>query len=138
MLIGDRERGVALERHPPRDHFKQDRAQRIDVCPLVGLQALNLFGRHVLRGADDHAFGRHPGGAQGAGDPEIHDLGVPLLIHHDVLGFEVAVDDAQVVRLGQPFADLPGDGYRLPGRERTALLDQSLDVLPGNILHRNE
>ena len=84
--------------------------KRVDVRALVGLQALHLLRRHVLRRADDHALGRHAGRAQGPRDPEVHDLGVPFFIHHDVLGFEVAVDDAQVVSFGQAFADLLGDG----------------------------
>ena len=138
MLVGYRQGRVALERHPARDHLEEDRAQRVDVRPLVGVLALDLLGRHVLGRPDDHSLGGHAGGAQGAGDPEVHDLGVPLFIHHDVLGLEVPVDDAQVVGLGQPFADLLGDGDRSAGRQRPGLLDQPLEVLPRHILHRDE
>ena len=55
-----------------------------------------------------------------AGDPEVHDLGISLAVDHDVAGLEVAMDDAQPVGLGQPVADLPGDGNR---RSEGKLLD---------------
>lgn len=68
-------------------------------------------------------------------DPEVHDLGVSVLINHDVSRLEVPVDDPQAMGLSEPLGDLTGDrdgrarghGMRLP--------DQALQVVAPHALH---
>jgi hypothetical protein len=59
---------------------------------------LDLFGRHVVRGADDRAvFGECGAGRVGVdefGDSEVSDFHAASLIEQDVFGFDVAVNDA--------------------------------------------
>ena len=109
-LTATLERRVPLEGQAARQHLEEDDAQRVDVRARVGLLALDLLGRHVLGRPDHHAGARDPLGLDRAGDPEIHDPGVAVAVDHDVLGLEVAVDDAQAVGFRQALADLPGDG----------------------------
>jgi hypothetical protein len=49
---------LALERAATRAHLVQDRAERKDVGARVGVEALQLLGRHVLQRADDAAVRR--------------------------------------------------------------------------------
>ena len=109
VLHADRERRVALERHTARHHLEEDDPQRIDIRALVDLLPLDLLRRHVLRRPDHHPGARDPFPPERPGDPEVHDPGVPVLVHHDVLGLQVAVDDPEVMGLRQAFAHLLGD-----------------------------
>src|SRR5690606_34321628 len=110
-----------------------DDAEGIDVRAAVGFQALDLLGRHVFGRADDAPLGRDPAGPDGPGDPAVEDLGVPLLVEHDVAGLEVAVDDARVVGFAQAAADLPGDGHGRGNVEPPRTADEALEVLPGDV-----
>ena len=104
--VGD---DLALERAARCQHLVKHAAERPDVgAPVRGL-APRLFGRHIRRGAEDHA---QPGGRQSAsatashptarpvasrssrlGQPEIEDLHDALVCHLDVRGLQVAVND---------------------------------------------
>ncbi len=135
LLEGHAERGLAGEGDLAGDHFVDDDPQGIDVRALVDLGRLRLLGRHVLGRADHDAGTGEPRRVERPGDAEIHHLGVPLAVDHDVLGLEVAVDDAQPVRLGQPLGDLLGDRQRLGLGEMSRPPDEALEVLAGHILH---
>ena len=122
---------------PVAEQLEDDGAHREDVAPVVDRQPAHLLGRHVVEAADERA---------GVGDPrigqlrdaEVQDLqpAAPLL-HHQVGGLDVAVDDAEGVGVGQPVAELfeepelAGDRGRLPPpdprRQRLAV-----DVLHGD------
>ena len=101
------------------EELEQDRAQGVDVRARVehDLVATRLLGRHVAGGAHhravdraDGVVGRGIGGdratALGALDGRLDDLRQPPVEHvhlaeiadHDVVGLEVAVDDAARVR----------------------------------------
>jgi hypothetical protein len=60
-----------------------------------------------------------------------------LPVDHDVLGFEVTVDDAQPVGFRQALADLLADEDRFSHSERADPPDQALQVLAGDIFHRD-
>jgi hypothetical protein len=89
----------------------------------------DLLGRHVARGANDalrlgEVVGFCPGDRPGWGlathdlrDAEVGNLYAALAIEENVLGFDVAVDDAAVVGELEPVTDLGDDGQRLRGRE---------------------
>ena len=70
-----------------------------------------------------------------AGQPEIQDLRLALLVDHDVLRLEIAVDDAQAVGLGQPVADLAGVGKGLRRGQVADLADEALEVLALDVFH---
>ena len=134
VLEGQGEGRVRGERQAPGDHLEEDDAEGIDVRAAVGLQALDLLGRHVFGSADDAPLGRDPAGPDGPGDPEVEDLGVPLLVDHDVARLEVAVDDARVVGFAQAAADLLGDGHDRGDVEPPRTADEALEILPGDVL----
>ena len=49
---------LAFERRAPGEHLEQQRAEREDVGPRVGLEPFDLFRRHVLKRAEDRALRR--------------------------------------------------------------------------------
>ncbi len=67
------------------------------------------------------------------GDAEVENLDVAVAADHQILGLEVAVDDAGLVRLRQAFGDLNSHVERVAERQRARrdLLPQrlALDVL---------
>ena len=76
------------------------------------------------------------GGLEQLGEAEIEDLGVAVGGDHDVLGLDVAVDDARLVGLLQPAPDLGGDLERAEEVELAAL-DEGLHRLARDELHRD-
>jgi hypothetical protein len=77
--------------------------------------ASELLRRHVLRRAHDGADSSQPGGGvEDPGDAEIGDDGAPSGQEH-VVGFQVPVHDAVLVRVSQRIRDLLADlGHSLP------------------------
>ena len=125
--------GARRERRLAGDQRVQAAAERVDVGRGGDLRALALLGRHELGRAEHRAFARRarrrgaarlrvrldePGDAEVA---ELDDLagrvGVELdarAHEHHVVGLEVAVDDAEPVRLGQRAATVGDDAEREP------------------------
>ena len=108
MLEHDGRRRVAGEGHVAGERLVDDDAERVDVGARVYVGSLRaLFGRHVLRRADDEV-GRGQAriglvyGLLNLGDAEVQDLrpvaAARGLFEHDVVALEVAVDDALGVR----------------------------------------
>ena len=101
--------------------MEQQNAHRVDVAADVERLAARLLGRHVLGGSDHEALGGDAWPACSAleqlGDAEVthlHDVvGAPFVVlaahDHDVLGLEVAMDDADVVRHREGGERLGGD-----------------------------
>ena len=99
---------LALERPPPEQALERDHAQRPDVGAEVdGLHALRLLGAHVVRRAEQRA-GPRLGDRRHAEaddrrlrDAEVEHLGQLFLLvldEEDVVGLQIAVDDADLVR----------------------------------------
>ena len=91
---------------------------------VIDLLALRLLGRHVFERAD-HRSGRGLRGAllHRSRDAEVHDqrvaaVGGLALLDHDVLGLEVAMDHALVVRGGEALRHLLRDQERPRDRQR--------------------
>ncbi len=116
-----RERGEcpAAERLAPGEQLEQHAGQAVHVAPAADHVARGLLGAHVGRRSDDEAGPRQrlaPGLAQRLGDAEVghHRL---ALVHHHVLGLDVAVDDALRVGIPQGAGHVQRDSHRLTDRE---------------------
>src|SRR4030042_5220662 len=79
-------RRIPLKRHTPRHHLVKDDSQRIYIRPLVNLFPLHLLWTHIFRRADHDPGTRDSLDRYGPGYPEIHDLGIALLVNHDIAG----------------------------------------------------
>ena len=120
MLREDLPRRLAEKRRRPREHLVHHAAERVHVGAAVEGVAGGLLGAHVDRRADDEPGAGDPlvrGGADRAGDAEVGDDRVARQEQH-VAGLDVAVDDVEVVRVGERVGDLAGDRQRLLHRQR--------------------
>ena len=121
---------VGLERLPAGEHLEEDHARGVDVGAGVDDLGERLLGRQVLGRPEDHARLREGRDARrrgretrlgDLGDAEVEDLddvGLAVALdEHDVVGLEVAVDDARGVRVRRGRA---GSGGRRRARARAA------------------
>ena len=98
---------------------------------MVGLLAADLLGRHVTDRAETDpgplwsvsvGCRESPTGCRAlAGQAEVEDLDAAVAGQEDVLGLQVAVDDAFLVRGGQAEGDLAGDLDGACGRKRAVV-----------------
>ena len=89
---------------------------------MVDRLALRLLRREVLRRAHDRPGLRHLGGAS-ARDPEVRDLEAVVDGHDHVVGLEVAMDHAALVREAGGVQDLDPEVDRPLLAERRLLRD---------------
>ena len=113
-----RRRGEAGQRQFTGEHFVKDNAQGINVRAVIHeLRLLELFRRHVVRCSHHFTRLRQPLRCRVCSDEpgqaEVGDFYPPRFVHQDVLGLDVAMDDALVMRILKRFADLRHDGQRL-------------------------
>ena len=101
------------------EHLVCHDAEGVDVGAVVDLLALALFGRHELGCSDDEA------GAGGVlvpserlGDTEVEHQTSEVWRDQNVRGFDVAVDDARLVRCVESLGDLTDDFDRSVQRPR--------------------
>jgi hypothetical protein len=95
------------------------------------------IGREIGQRSEHFAFARDFVGVPPQGEAEVHQDRAPGSIQHDVGGFQVAVDDSVVVNGGEPGGDLAGERDRLPRGEPAHRLDEILERLPVDVLHRD-
>ena len=112
MLVEHALRRRPRERRFTRQHLVEHAPETVNVGPTVEWPApRGLFRAHVDRRADGHA-GRGQllatRFADPSRDPEIAHHRLPGH-QHDVLGFDVAMDDVVAVRIGQRTRYLPSD-----------------------------
>ncbi len=123
-MLGDgAQRRARAKGRGPGEHAVEHAAERVEVRPPVEGLTAGLLRRHVL-GRPAYEPGDRDGGAlvlDELGDPEVADLHVlaSLVVddHHDVLGLQVAVDDAVVVRLFEREEDAADQVRDPPGGE---------------------
>ena len=126
---------VVLERHATDDHLEQHRRERVEVRAPIDRPAERLLRRHV-RGRSEHhahvgelaAAEQHLGIADELDEAKVDDLRALPAAHldeHDVIGLEIAMDDAVAVRVRDSIEQLARD------RERAPHADRALLHLPG-------
>ena len=109
LIVSSRDQRLGIEWRAAGQQFIQENTQRINVAPGINVQSTErrLLRAHVNRGSNE-LF--EPGGKRfvckpvlgGFGDTEIDDLGHGLHAverNHDIRGFDIAVDDALLVRV---------------------------------------
>ena len=106
---------------------------------MVEVGPVALLRAHVLRRAEHLARARQLQGIDAAGDAEVEDLddrGDADGLDEDVVGLEVAVKNAVLVRLAEALGDLARE---LEGLElgHAALLEPLGEALPGQQLHHH-
>lgn len=136
---GDGGDALALKWSPAAEHLVEDDAERPDIGPGVRvLEAADLLGGHVMNGPGDEARGgearvRGPLGAlEDLGEPEIEDLDERCTVgssrKKEVLGFEVAVEDAAGVGLRDGESGLEEEVDGLGDRQWAALLEDGGEI----------
>ncbi len=123
--------GLAREEAMARQHLEEHDPERPDVGALVDGLSSRLLRAHIRRGAEDETglggVARHRGGVrelrvhpaaavlalEGFGQTKVQNLYLAVGGYLDVGGFEIAMDDAVVVRFFESFRDLlrDGDGF---------------------------
>jgi hypothetical protein len=130
-------RALGRERRLALEHLVEDAAERVDVGAVVEVGAVALLGAHVLRGAEHLAGPGQLHGVEAAGDAEVEDFndgGDADGLDEDVVGLEVAVEDAVLVRLAEALGDLPRELQALELGD-AALLEPLGQALAGQQLH---
>jgi hypothetical protein len=124
VLLADLvERAIGVEGRVGAEQLVEDGGERVDVAGGGEDAGLELLGLAVVGGADDHVDLGRVGADDGravprAGEAEVEDFDLAVVLDEDVLGLDVAVDDALGVRLGEAEAGLVDDGDGLGGVQR--------------------
>ena len=116
MIVCSTSRSVAAANGRSGQQLVEHHAEREDVAARVERLARGLLRRHVGDRADDHAgprvradharvSRRRRAGFEQLGQAEVGELGVAVLRDEDVVGLDVAVQDAGGVRGRQAVGD---------------------------------
>ena len=134
-------------------HLEQHESDGVEVTALVETLTARkrpcLLRRRVARLADELAdtgerrvlVGAVRIRERGARDAEVDDLHQRPRRRrrdHHVLGRQIAVHDAHLVRVAEPGADLHADATGLFDSERALLAHQRREALPDHVLHHEE
>ena len=108
------------------EHLVGDGAERVDVAaPIDHAVTRGLLGAHVLRGAETQARLRDTLSARSRdreGNAEIGDDRLPVL-KKDVLGLEIAMNDAVLVCIVERSGDGDGDAHGVVHRQLTLTIE---------------
>ena len=129
-------RSVRVIGQVAREHLIEHDTEGIQVTARVGIEALGLLRCDIVHGADGLTAALFMDILE-RGDAEISDLDHVVVRDHDVLRFDVPVDDAMGVRVLQCLADLRGVVQRLDGAEYTMLRHALLERLAFDKLHND-
>ncbi len=138
MLHRHGHRRVTVERSAAGEHFVHDDAQGVDIGRGTDHLALRLLGRIILNGAERHACGGQPLGAGilvDAGDAKIRQLDELVVVEHDVLRLDIAMDDATLVRGAQAKGHVVGNDDGALITEPAVALDVASQVGAFDVLH---
>jgi len=119
----------------PREELVSHDRQRVDIAGRTRGLALGLLRREVVRRAEDLAGLGHRGAGEGAGDAEVGEPGIAVVVDDDVRGLHVPVDHSRVVRRLERQRPLVEDIGDLIGAEWRPLLDDRRQGLALDELH---
>jgi hypothetical protein len=106
--VEDGHRALPRPRTFAGEHLVEHHPQRPQVGSRVDGITPHLLRRHVVW-RPERVAGSRPVVARDLGDPEVHDLGHAVRGDEDVLGLDVAVNDASLVRRAEAIGDLLRD-----------------------------
>lgn len=119
VFVEELERVVLVEGDLARQHLVEEDSERVDVRAGVDGLGVGLLGAHITRGPKDRArLGERElaVGVEELGDAEVEDLDevrlARALAEEDVLGLEIAVDDAATVGFFEASTHLDRDADR--------------------------
>ena len=117
---GVEDRGFALDRQrmSTGEELVQQDSQRPDVGAQVDLRAARLLRRHIGERSETYARQGEVGDVSPS-QPEVEDLHFAVVGDEYVRRLDVAMDDADLMCVGEPARDLNGDRRRALDRERT-------------------
>ena len=111
---------VTTERMPSCGHFEEDQARREDVAGGCSGMAQTLLGRHVAQCSGGAGASLRDSGG-GVDDEtrqsEIEHFDIAVGANRDVLGLDIAMNDAVGMRRGETFEQLDGVEVRICGRD---------------------
>ena len=135
VLVADGEGILTVERHATGETLVGHDAQRINVAATVERLRLGLLGTHVVRRADRHSGPGQLAARRRLRDAEVGDHRVPVLIEHDVVGLDVAMDDFLLVGVGERAAHFGEDLLDLGGRQYATRREDAGERLAPQKLH---
>ena len=136
VLVDDGWQVGALERQPARQGVEGRDAEGIEIAAAVHRLAGGLLGAHVVDGPNQLAFGRHGVGLGDPGDPEVgHKRPLGAFLQQDVVGLDVAMYHALLVRVGKGPRHLLDDPRRLGRWKRAAAPDTLAEGLAVHVGH---
>src|SRR5208283_5034249 len=108
--VHDRKRVIAIKRYYAYRHFVQHCSKTVNVGLRIPALPFDLFRGHIIRRADrgSKTGERDPSPLCSPGDAEVHDTDSAVVADHDVLRFEVTMDDAVLVHVRQRLAYITG------------------------------
>ena len=150
MLNGNGDGAVPLKGQTPGQHFIEHHAGGIDIGAGVRPVTAGLLGRDVVHTAQ--SFLGHGLAVGQACNTEIGHLDAAVPQHHDILRFDVPVDDAAAVGVAESAHDLDDEVQRLPPIHFTTPLHILLEgdavdelhddivqlVTAGHVIHRDD
>ena len=107
---------VSLKGELAGDHFIERDAEGVEIGAIVDGVAFDLFGGHVVEGAESGAGHREAAIAGGAGDAEVHELNRAVGGDHHVGGLDVSMDDVLFVGVTEGVENLVDVFHRERGR----------------------
>ena len=131
---------IAVEGLSSREHLIHHSSHGVDIALCVGNIAACLLGADIVN-ASDGLIGSGLAFLTGElGDTEVHDLDSAVSEHHDVLGLDIAVNDALIVSVLECAEYLDDEMHRILPCEDLFLLDvllqrDTVDVLHDDILY---
>ena len=129
--------GLACVGDDPGQRLIEDAAERVDVGSRADAPPLPLLGGHVFDRAGDRGAVEDAGVAQRLGEAEVREEGA-VAFDQDVVGLDVAVDDAGGVGGVERAGDLAEQLDRLGGGQRAAGRDPPLQVAALDQPHRDD
>ena len=118
----------------------QQTSQSEQIAAFIDLEALSLFGCHVVGSTNDGTDCCQAGFAAGqAGQAEIHDAhAITVRLQPDVVGFDVAMQQTALMRCVQARRDLSADSQHFVCWQTAFALQSCGQGFPFEQLHREE